>query len=128
MRSADIRESKLHSALRFGWQDSPNKDFSRPAKSNGSRFNLGRNKQKRNPNTLIAKPIFPYLANVSSKQRLSMNMYLNWILQAVVRKSENLRNIRPHDAVRNLEAALFMIGYSVNPEFDKNYWHFVDKP
>ncbi len=126
MKAFGINEANLDKTLRFGWQDSPNKDYSRSPKPNNSRFNLSRAKQKRNPNTLLMKQIFPYLAGVSNSERLAMNIYLNWILQTVVRKSHKLKATPPSDAVRNLEAALFMIGYCVNPHFDDHYWHYVD--
>lgn len=126
MKVSGMKESQLHEALQFGWQDSPNKDYSRPPKSDGSRFDLGRAKQKRNPNALLSKSIFPYLANVPNSKRLAMNIYLNWILQSAVRQSKTLKDMKPHNAVRNLEAALFMIGYCVNPQFNDNYWRFVD--
>ena len=126
MKASGMKESQLHESLLFGWQDSPNKDYSRPPKSNGSRFDLGRAKQKRNPNALLNKSIFPYLANVSNSKRLAMNIYLNWILQSAVRQSKTLKDLKPHNAVRNLEAALFMIGYCVNPQFYDNYWKYVD--
>jgi hypothetical protein len=70
----------------------------------------------RNPNRSDQK-IFPVLVNDSS--RLAHNLYANWLIQEIVAKNKSteiMRNVEKHSHPRALEAALFMLGYSIRSE------------
>lgn len=75
------------------------------------RFSHGR-EAKRNPN-FYRKRIFPVMDNTNL--RLTHNLYANWLLAEVLKAEDigEFKNIEESSRLRALEAALFMIGYSV---------------
>jgi hypothetical protein len=75
------------------------------------RFSHGRD-AKRNPN-FYRKRIFPVMENTNL--RLTHNLYANWLLAEVLKGEDigEFKNIEESSRLRALEAALFMIGYSV---------------
>jgi len=101
---------QIPDCLKFAWGDNQN--------------NVSRGRRRRNPNA-PGQNIFPYINNRGDDRR-NHNIIASWLLQEVLnRDSQQGREARSDfqrlpngQQLRALEAALFMVGYCVNPIYN----------